>query len=63
MDISEVIRLNVLAILCFAALGGIFNVTTINRAFSAFWLGWLAVCLSGTGWVIYVAIHFISKYW
>lgn len=32
-------------------------------AFGIVWVLWALVCLAGTGALVYVAWHFISKFW
>lgn len=32
-------------------------------AFGLVWLVWAAVCLAGTAGLVYVAWHFVSKFW
>lgn len=31
--------------------------------FLAIWLVWACICLAGAAGLVYVAIHFISKFW
>lgn len=63
---SELIVLNIVLILVAAGLGFFFGPDDFgnkSRAFFAVWAGWAVFCLSIVAWGIYVAIHFISKYW
>jgi hypothetical protein len=34
-----------------------------TSAFLGIWLVWALVCLAGAAGLVYVAIHFISKFW
>jgi hypothetical protein len=36
---------------------------SLFKGFFALWLGWALVCLVGGAALVYVAIHFISKFW
>lgn len=62
MSLQEAITLNVILILCLAFLA-LFFWTPGERTFGFLWVGWITFCLSISGWTIYVAVHFITKYW
>lgn len=64
MTIETAIWLNVVGVLAVATLIGLLGgEDNTERAGIAFGFGWFLFCLSLTGWIIYVAVHFISKYW
>lgn len=37
--------------------------TSLFRFAFGAWLAWGLICLSGAGFLLYVAWHFISKFW
>ena len=37
--------------------------TRTTSTFLGIWLVWALVCLAGAAGLVYVAIHFISKFW
>lgn len=53
---------NIILILCIAALGFFFGPDR-ERWSAAFFAGVISFQLSFFGWVVYVAVHFITKYW
>ena len=58
--------LSIVFIFAMAALGLFFGPDDFgngSRAVFGVWLGWVAACLIGTIWVIYVVAHFLQKYW
>lgn len=57
---------NLIVIACIFALGFFFgpdDFGNASRFVFGIWAGWAAFCLSLLGWIIYVAVHFIGKYW
>lgn len=62
MTLQEAITLNLVGIFLAAALAGFFW-TAGERSFGFWWTGWVGFCLSIVGWSIFVAAHFILKYW
>lgn len=67
MAIDMIIWCNVIIILCIAILGFFIGFTRNSDAVDGFVAGFsaglIAFCFSLTGWIIYVVVHFISKYW
>lgn len=59
---GTIIVCNVLLILALAALAFFFGPED-NRGFAALATFQLALGFSVTGWIIFVAQHFITKYW
>ena len=64
MDVSQVIVLNIVGILAVGTLIGLLGGEDgPERVGIALGLFWVLFSLSITGWIIYVAVHFIGKYW
>jgi lipopolysaccharide export LptBFGC system permease protein LptF len=59
---SSVIAFNVLAVIFLPILVALFA-PQHNRSFAYVWALMFCLCLSFWGWVIFVAVHFASKYW
>lgn len=62
---NSIIAFNVLALIFLPLLAAFFVPTAYNteRAFVYVWSFVLIFTLSFWGWVIFVAVHFASKYW
>jgi hypothetical protein len=63
MTLQEAITFNIVAIFCVAFLAMFLGTDRGGRIFGFFWGFAAAVGVSFWGWVIYVAAHFIGKYW
>lgn len=68
-SLGTIIVCNIILIVVIAALAGLF-VGAGSRGdglavggFAFLWTGNLLLGLSITGWIIYVAVHFIQKFW
>lgn len=55
---------NVIGVLSIAVLLGLAaGLDVTERLAVAFVVGWTLLCFSAMGWVIYVLVHFTSKFW
>jgi membrane-bound acyltransferase YfiQ involved in biofilm formation len=59
----DAILTNVIIILCLSGLGWLFANHPEDRTESAFWVFVFSTAVSFWGWVIFIAHHFIVKYW
>lgn len=56
------ITANIIAILAFAVFIGFLS-REGERLEITIWSLWLGFCLSVWGWIIFVVVHFATKYW
>lgn len=62
MSIGHAIGLNLVGIFALAVLIGLLAPERA-RALVALWVAFVLADLSFVGWIVYVAVHFVSKYW
>lgn len=64
MDHGLLFACNLVAILMLVLIGAIIGDIKVRSAQFGAWLAlMISIPLSLLGWIIYVAVHFISRYW